>query len=239
MSRKNTKCEEFDEATIDHLADKIRAKILKSIREMIREEMPGLVKFAVKEEMTKLIGKVNELNEENNRLKTRIDIVETQLRANNLVICGLPDASLAEVVATSSGDKAGQEQGVTRRDTIQAVVNCCNSKLGANISENDIQASYRIPSKSGPRPIVGSFTSKMVRDRVYALRKSLHKDRSSKIFINEHLTKPNSEIFARARKLVKDKKLSSAWTWNGHVYFKKGENSGLIRVHNLLDLEKY
>ena len=239
MSRKNTKCEEFDEATIDHLADKIRAKILKSIREIIREEMPGLIKSAVKEEMTKLIGKVNELNEENNRLKTRIDIVETQLRANNLVICGLPDASLAEVVATSSGDKVGQEQRVTRRDTVQAVVNCCNSKLGANISENDIQSSYRIPSKSGPRPIVVSFTSKMVRDRVYALRKSLHKDRSSKIFINEHLTKPNSEIFARARKLVKDKKLSSAWTWNGHVYFKKGENSGPIRVHNLLDLEKY
>ena len=238
MSRKNTKCEEFDEATIDHLADKIRAKILKSIREIIREEMPGLIKSAVKEEMTKLIRKVNELNEENNRLKTRIDVVETQLRANNLVICGLPDASLAEVVATASGDKAGQEQRVTGRDTVQAVVNCCNSKVGANISENDIQSSYRIPSKSGPRPIVVSFTSKMVRGRVYALRKSLHKDRSSKIFINEHLIKPNSEIFARARKLVKDKKLSSAWTWNGHVYFKTSENSGPIRVHNLLDLEK-
>ena len=165
MSRKNTKYEEFDEATIDHLADKIKAKILKSIREIIREEMPGLIKSAVKEEMTKLIGRVNELNEENNRLKTRIDIVETQLRANNLVICGLPDASLAEVVATSSGDKVGQEQGVTRRDTVQAVVNCCNSKLGANISENDIQSSYRIPSKSGPRLIVVTFTSKMVRDR--------------------------------------------------------------------------
>ena len=147
MARKNTKCEEFDEATIDHLADIIRAKILKSIREMIREEMPGLIKSAVKEEMTKLIGRVNELNEENNRFKTRIDIVETQLIANNLVICGLPNASLAEVVATSSGDKAGQEQGVTRRDTIQAVVNCCNSKLGANISKNNIQSSYRIPSK--------------------------------------------------------------------------------------------
>ena len=97
-------------------------------------------------------------------IASRIDIVETQLRANNLVICGLPDASSAEVVATS-GDKAGHEQGVTRRDTVQAVVNCCNSKLGANISENDIQSSYRIPSKSGPRPIVVSFTSKMVRDR--------------------------------------------------------------------------
>ena len=225
MSRKNTKCEEFDEATIDSLADKIRAKILKSIREIIREEMPVLIKSAVGEEMAKLIGKVNELSEENNRLKTRIDLVETQLRANNLVICGLPDASLAEVVSTPSVITAGQLQGMTRRDTVQAVVNCCNSKLGANISENDIQSSYRIPSKSGPRPIIVTFTSKMVRDRVYALRKFLHKDRSSKIFINDHLTKPNSEIFARVRSLVKDKKFSSAWTWNCHVYFKKGERT--------------
>lgn len=239
MSRKNAKCEEFDEATVDNLADKIKAKIVKSIREMIREEMPGLVKSAVKEEMKTLIGKVSELSEENIRLKARIDAVETQLRANNLVIYGLPDASLAEVVATSSGDGTSRERGMNRRDTVQAIINCCNSKLGANISEGDIHSGYRIPSKSGPRPIVVTFASKMVRDRVYALRKALHKDRTSKIYINEHLTKPNSEIFARARKLVKDKKLLSAWTWNGHVYLKRGENSGPTRVQNLLDLEKY
>ena len=61
MSRKNTKCEEFDEATIDSLADKIRAKILKSIREIIREEMPVLIKSAVGEEMAKLTGKVKKI----------------------------------------------------------------------------------------------------------------------------------------------------------------------------------
>ena len=61
MSRKNTKCEEFDEATIDSLPDKIRAKILKSIREIIREEMPVLIKSAVGEEMAKLTGKVKKI----------------------------------------------------------------------------------------------------------------------------------------------------------------------------------
>ena len=70
------------------------------------------------------------------------------------------------------------------------------------------------------------------------LRACIPAQRSSKIFINEHLTKPNSEIFARVRSLVKDKKFSLAWTWNGHVYFKKGENSGPTRVHSLLDFEK-
>ena len=118
MSRKNTKCEEFDEATIDNLADKIRTKILKSIREIIREEMPVLIKSAVGEEMAKLIGKVNELSVENNRLKTRIDLVETQLRANNLVICGLPDASLAEVVLLS-------RRSGTRNDSKKYGPNSC------------------------------------------------------------------------------------------------------------------
>ena len=84
-------------------------KILKSVREMIREELPGLIKSAIGEEVKKLLGMVNELSEENNRLKA-------QLRANNLIIYGLPDASLAEA------------NGGSRRDTFQAVINCCNSK---------------------------------------------------------------------------------------------------------------
>ena len=101
MSRKNTKCEEFDEAIV---VEKIKATILKSIREMIREELPGLIKCAFEEELKKLLDRVIELNEENNRLKSRIDLVQTELRANNLVINWLPDASLAEVAATPSRD---------------------------------------------------------------------------------------------------------------------------------------
>lgn len=52
------------------------------------------------------------------------------------------------------------------------------------------------------------------------------------------LTKINSEIFARARKLVEDKKPSSVWTWNDSVYFKRVQKSGPTRLHSLLDLER-
>ena len=70
-----------------------------------------------------------------------------------------------------SGDTSGQVHGGSRRDMVQAVINCCNSKLGVNISENDIQSGYRI-SKSGPLPIIVTFTSMMVTDIIYALRKT-------------------------------------------------------------------
>ena len=66
------KCREknsFDEATMaDNLADKIKAKNLK-LGEITREELPGLIKSTVGEEVKKLLGVVNELSEENNRLK--------------------------------------------------------------------------------------------------------------------------------------------------------------------------
>lgn len=77
MSRKNAKREEFDGFTIDNLADKIKAKILKSIREMTREELPGLIKSVIKEEVTTLIGKVRKLSQENIRLKTTIALIES------------------------------------------------------------------------------------------------------------------------------------------------------------------
>ena len=50
------------------------------------------------------------------------------------MICELPDASLAKVAATLSGNVAGQLYGGSRRDIVQAVINCFNSKLCVNIS---------------------------------------------------------------------------------------------------------
>ena len=85
------------------------------------------------------------------------------------------------------------------------------SKLGLEISANDITAGCRI---SGPKktssPIVVGFATRIVRDRVNESRKSLRKQEgATKVYINEHLTRTNSEIFAAGRKLFKDRKLSS------------------------------
>ena len=47
--------------------------------------------------------------------------------------------------------------------------------------------------------------------------KKLLKDAGNRIFVNEHLTKLNGDIYFEARKLVREKKLFAAWTHNGLV----------------------
>ena len=74
---------------------------------------------------------------------------------------------------------------------MKAVIECCRKKLDLEISERDITAGFRVPGlKNAPRPIVVTFASRLVRDRIYELRRLLRKqDTAQKVYINEHLTK--------------------------------------------------
>ena len=60
---------------------------------------------------------------------------------------------------------------------------------------------------------------------------------NSQVYVNEHLTKRNSEIFAKGRKLFKEKKIAAIWTWNGSVFLKRTESSRPVRIQELEVLE--
>jgi len=46
------------------------------------------------------------------------------------------------------------------------------------------------------------------------------------IYINEDLIKPVADLFREARKLVKEKKLFSAWTYGGSLFVKVSGATG-------------
>ena len=46
------------------------------------------------------------------------------------------------------------------------------------------------------------------------------KGKKPAVYINEHLTPSRAGILKEARKLVREKKLSGAWTMNGSVFIK-------------------
>ena len=77
---------------------------------------------------------------------------------------------------------------------------------------------------------------------VFAARMKL-KDLNSetkKIFINEHLTALNAQIFANARKLKKENKISNVWTYNCSVFIKKlgsSKEKG-VKVESFSELSK-
>lgn|SRR6218665_1201169 len=64
------------------------------------------------------------------------------------------------------------------------------------------------------------------RNAVYFARKVLkNSSKSVPVYINEHLTRLNSEIFAKTKGLVKEKPLHSIWTREGLIYISVTDSS--------------
>ena len=130
---------------------------------------------------------------------------------------------------------------LSRMNSVKAVMDCYESRLGLKISASDIITGYGMPvPKKGPRrPIVVCFASRSTREKVFDSRSLLRKQQwDAKIYINEHLTKLNSETFANGRRLLKDRKISSVWISNGYIYLKKSEVDKPSRIFTLENLNR-
>ena len=103
------------------------------------------------------------------------------------------------------------------------VVEFCRNSLNIDLDPRDISSAQRLrkTGKDTARPIMVRFVSLKVRDRVMRAKKVLRTSTDSHEFLSDHLTTEASQLFFEARTLVREKKLASAWTMNGRVYYKK------------------
>jgi len=124
----------------------------------------------------------------------------------------------------------------------KCVLGFITSVLGVPLSPADISVAHRLrKQKAGlsHAPLIVRFTNRRARNAVFAARKKL----SSYVpatFINEHLTKDRASLFYEARKLVKSKKLTGAWSYNGDIFIKLSDtpDSRPIRVNSISDLPR-
>src|SRR5687768_3559312 len=83
-------------------------------------------------------------------------------------------------------------------------------------TSEDVSRAYCVKSdpKDKTRPIIIRFIARKLRDQVLRAKASLKSKSGPRIFISEQLTKTSSNLFDKARQLVKDKKIHSVWTTN-------------------------
>lgn len=125
----------------------------------------------------------------------------------------------------------------------KSVVDLCNTNLGVKVKLTDLAYAYRVPSKASItcRPIIVRFLNQRTRNAILSARKVLKNVATmNRVFINEHLTRTNSLIFAKARQLVKSKSLHSAWTRGGVTFVRQLEDPAdkPKRITSLENLEK-
>ena len=64
------------------------------------------------------------------------------------------------------------------------------------------------------------------------------KFRTKDVYINEHLNKTNRSIFAAATERKRTLNYKHLWTKNGVVNMRKTDESGIIVLNSLADLDK-
>lgn len=170
-------------------------------------------------------------------LESRVADLEQYTRINDLIISGLetrPRSYARAVAATVEPTEADfdsiEQQVITFLDSKGIAVNSC-----------DIEACHPLPrnNKSEKPSIIIRFVN---RKHKMALLRQGRKLRGTNVYINEHLTKKNSDIARQARVLRKHNKIQSTWTANCKIFIKlKGtpEEAKVLVIRDITELDKF
>jgi len=97
------------------------------------------------------------------------------------------------------------------------IMSLCKEKLKVNLHPHDIDQAYIVPSRKNPsqKSIYITLTTSRKKIEIMKVKKNPRNIPGEGIYINEHLTQKQGEIFAKARDLVRKKKtyssLDSRW----------------------------
>ena len=186
----------------------------------LRKENEALRNVNLDATNTNLVTEFNELREQ-------VQQIEQYLRINNLEIVGLPDCNENESDET-------------------LIINALNSLEGLEnpIRHEDVDISHPLKSKrKDNKPVhVVRFISRKTKFSVLAAKKleanRLFKFRNKDVFINEHLSPTNRELFADAAVKKSNLNYKFLWTKNGTVHLRKNENCPVAIIKRKEDLEK-
>ena len=208
-------------------------------------------------------AEVNTLRAQVRTMSEKLNDLEQYSKRDNLVISGLcfkmPYSSTTrehQFVSDDGNDINREEENgkwSPRDRTIMAgnFVDFAKQKLNVDMSIKDILDIHIMPSRDGNKPFASHqkkttktltivrFNNRRVRDEIYGARMNLKHSREQ-IFINEHLTKPNSDLYYKARMAKKDKKIADAWTSNGRIAIKlfSGAKKMVTSIEQLTQLMK-
>ena len=112
-------------------------------------------------------------------------------------------------------------------------INFVKNQLNIDIDPYDVVAIHELPNKN--KDIYKTIVKFHFHETKSKIFKNIKKLKDTNIYINDHLTKYNSEIFYKARNLLKDSKIKYCWTVNGITFIKKTESSEKEQILNLSD----
>lgn len=173
----------------------------------------------------------------------RVLQIERFNRQDDLIIHGLQYNTTAEAASVEDSEVTFKTD--SNKSTEDVIIQFAKHSLNLDVRRTDISVAYRTKKTQRPRsgananapaPILVRFSNKRVRQQLLQKRKEL---KDTGFFINENLTKQDSEIFFGARQLYQKKKIFSCWAFNGQVFLKKSATSNPVKVENVSQLSGF
>ena len=183
-----------------------------------------------KEEISNLKSQAAALKTQEIKDSIKVDELEQYGRRQNLEIVGVSEKE---------------------DENTNAIVLEVAKMLDVDIMSSHISTSHRLPKKkassrnnSGSSPIIVRFTSRDIRNQIYANRKkarfvdlkNFSVSDTKNIFVNENLTPTRKQLFWKTKQEVKNNSWKYIWTHNGNVFVKKDDNASITAIKNELDL---
>ena len=217
-------------ATQITLSEDNLAQISVYLRSSFENELPTLVSNIVEGVVSSLSDKIRILSDENAQLKRRVEELEMKVdradqysRRNCLRVAGIPE---------------------TEGESVDEKVLEMATAVEADISINDIDRSHRLgklrrtsEQSAKPRDIIIKFTSYRARQELLKNKSKLRSKGFNNVYVNENLTALRDNIFYEARKLARDRLITSAWTSDGAIIVKD-KHLKFHRLESHQDLER-
>ena len=164
--------------------------------------------------------------EEIEKLKDEVNSIQQYLRVNNLEIVGLP--------APNNGES---------EETL--IINALNELVGLDdpVGPEDIDISHPLPSKrKDNKPVhVVRFVSRKTKFAILAAKKRdenrQFKFRNNDVYINEHLSKSNRELFALTQDKKRTLNYKHCWTRGGSIFLRKTDDTDVITISKKSDFD--
>ena len=162
---------------------------------------------------------IDGLRKEIVEIQAELNNIQQYLRVNNLEIVGLPEPNENEAEET-------------------LIVNALNNLAGIDvpIRHEDIDISHPLPSnrKDGKAVHVVRFISRKTKGMILSAKKQAankqYKFRNKDVYINEHLSKQNRSLFAKAQGQKTALEYKYCWTRGGVINLRKTDNSQIVTI---------
>jgi hypothetical protein len=199
-----------------------------------------------------LLSKINKIDQETAKLKSlndglqsaveslsvRINLLEQAARKNNILISGVAETYAERAAVATDGEMPFA--GDSRDDTVAKVCAVLKEACNVNILSIDIINATRLQSKqAGPRPLLVTFHSSVMRSSVVKARRPKQRliYQGNAIYINDHLTKYFADLAYKARVLVKHRDAHSSWVRDGQVFVKWTATSRPTLIQKMTDFD--